>query len=87
MTTIIPKKWELLPANHPTVLRRIVRELNRNFNGFYTNGHRFSRARIHKGQIQVRASRWEPWETMGFEQFFSDGNGNHICASRTRCGH
>lgn len=40
MTTIIPKKWELLPANHPTVLRRIVRELNRNFNGFYTNGLR-----------------------------------------------
>ena len=87
MSTIIPKKWELLPVNHPTLLRRLVRELNSSVSGIYASGHRYSRARLHDGQIQVRASRFDPWEVMGFDQFFSDGNGNHICGSRTRCGH
>src|ERR1017187_9668579 len=47
MSTIIPKKWELLPVNHPTLLRRLVRELNSSVSGIYASGHRYSRARLH----------------------------------------
>jgi len=87
MTATLTGKWELLPANHPTVLRRLVRELNSSQSGIYAEGRRYSRARLKDGQIQVRASSFAPWEAMSIETFFSDGNGNHICGSRTRCGH
>ena len=73
---------KLLEPNHPTVLRRLVRELNSQQAGFYTNGHRYNRARLHKGQLQVRMTCMDRWESMGFENYFSDGMGKQICASR-----
>jgi len=37
---------------------------------------------LHKGQLQVRMTCMDRWESMGFENYFSDGMGNQICASR-----
>lgn len=81
----LPKKYQLLPSNHPTVMRRLVNELNYRDNGFYVTGSRYNQARFSKGQLQVRLGDQE-WVTIGFEQFIDDGYGNRICASRTRCG-
>lgn len=78
-------KWEILPKDHPLVLRRLVRELNGQLNSFFTNGHRYCRARLHKGQLQVCGFDGR-WESMGFRQYFTNSAGEEICASRTRCG-
>ena len=79
-------KYNLLPYDSLTVLRRMVRELNSQENGFYTNGHRYKRARLSKGQLQVRATSFDKWQVMGFEQYFSDAYGNKIVCSRTKGG-
>ena len=77
---------KLFETNHPTVLRRLVKELNNQQAGFFTNGLRFNRAQLNHGQLECRV--WcNGWEVMGFEQFFSDVNGKQICASRTKKGY
>ncbi len=89
-----PTKWDILPKDHPTVLRRLVRELNGNINGFYLAGRRYHRARLHEGKVQIRgflapydSPCWIDVEhTEQIDAYFTDYNGQHICASRTRCG-
>lgn len=78
-------KWDILPTNHPTVIRRLVKELNYREAGFYFNGHRFNQARFRKGNLEVRMGAGH-WTVAGFESVFGDGSGGVICASRTRCG-
>jgi hypothetical protein len=75
-------KTELLATNHPTVLRRLVRELNNQEAGFFTNGHRYNRARLSGGQLQIRLTSFDDWEAAGFEQFFCDSYSRQIVASR-----
>ena len=71
----------LLPTNHPTVLRRLVRELNSQVDGFYTSGHRYHRARLRAGELQVKA-HGQPWRMTGYENYFTDAYARHLCASR-----
>ena len=83
-------KWEILPADHPTVIRRLVKELNYRPAGFYHNGERYNQARFHKGVLQIRMGRdqWTTVEPMAISIYgFEDGSGGTIVASRTRCGH
>jgi hypothetical protein len=89
MTTItIPAKWQLLAADHPTVIRRLCRELNHRPNGFYCGGERCTRARVQKGKFQLYYLRdGYGWITVSPTARLDDGNGGTICASRTRCGH
>jgi len=79
-------KWDILPSDHPTVIRRLVKELNHRPAGFYFNGGRFNQARFHKGRLEIRMGH-DHWTVAGFESVFGDGNGGTICASRTRCGY
>lgn len=81
-------KWDILPQDHPLVIKRLVRELNHREAGFYFGGDRFNQARYSKGRLQVRQF-YGPWIEAGRESngVFEDGNGGTICASRTRCGH
>ncbi len=80
------KKWQILPENHPTVLRRLVRELNNNsHNGFYFNGERYNHARFSNGRVVVSFCG-ENQATL-LDYVISDPYGNVITASRTRCGH
>lgn len=78
-------KWDILPANHPTVIRRLVKELNYRSAGFYFNGERYNQARFSKGNLEVRMGRG-PWIVAGFESVFGDGNGGTVCACRVRGG-
>lgn len=83
-------KWELLPANHPTVMRRLSRELNANGwqagRAFYYKGDKYNRAMISHGTLYVRMCS-DSWIPADVEGHFDDGNGNAIQGSRTRCGH
>jgi hypothetical protein len=81
----MPKKWQLLPETHPTVLRRLVRELNNHsVNGFYFNGERYNRARFSKGHVVV--SFCGENDATLLDYVISDPYGNTITASRTLCG-
>lgn len=79
-------KWDILPSNHPTVIRRLCRELNHRSAGFYFNGARYNQARFHKGNLELRMGHGR-WTVAGFESVFGDGQGGTINPSRTRCGH
>lgn len=79
----MPIKSELIETSSLTYQRRLVRVLNSQEAGFYTNGHRYIRARLSKGQLQVKIP-YSRWESMGYEQFFSDGYGRQLVASRMK---
>lgn len=82
----IPAKWQMLPATHPTVLRRLAKELNHRSNGFYSHGERWTQAKFSKGRLMVLAGFEGKWtDATGWT--FDDGYGNEITASRTVCGH
>lgn len=84
--TTIPRKWEILPLDHPTVLRRLVKELNHRDAGFYgPNGARFNQARLHAGRLQVRFGSFD-WTDCPADSLY-DHASQPITASRTRCGH
>jgi hypothetical protein len=82
----LPKKFELLPANHPTVIRRLVKELNYRPAGFYVTGSRYNQARFKKGNLEVRMGR-DKWVIISSDEYIGDGSGGRIMASRTRCGY
>jgi len=79
------RKQGILPLNHPTVIRRLCRELNHRDAGFYFNGQRFNQARFRKGNLEVRMGSGQ-WTAAGFYSSFGDGNGGYIEVSRIRCG-
>ena len=85
----VPKKWQLLPATHPTVRRRLVRALNdagwKSLRSFYHDGGKWNCARIRKGQLQIGMCQ-EDWHTVDCCSHFDDGNGNAIMVSRSVCG-
>lgn len=86
----ISAKWQLLPATHPTVVRRLARELNRagwmRGRAFYIHGSKWNCARVRKGQLEIGMCQ-EDWVAVSPESHFDDGNGNAIVAHRTVCGH
>lgn len=78
----------LISKDSPLYLKRLVRELNNTPHGFYTSlagfCFRSNRARLHKGELQVRAmgdnfdKKWiSPTRTI-----FEDVYGREIVASR-----
>lgn len=77
----------LIETNSPLYLKRLVRELNNLVDGFYaspvTLTHRFAtrcnRARLHKGQIQVKGCA--DW-FVPLDHNFSDAYGRAVVASR-----
>ncbi len=93
MTTTEPlktvSKWDILPQDHPLVIKRLARELNANGwqagRAFYGNG-KFNRARVSHGKLQVTMCS-DPWQDADPSTPFEDSGANQIYASRTRCGH
>lgn len=79
-------KWEILAKDHPTVVRRLCRELNHRPAGFYVNGERYNQARVMHGQLYTRMGG-DPWIPQSPCNVFDDGSGGTIEASRTKCGH
>lgn len=85
---------ELLPEDHPTVVRRLARELNahgwQSGKAFYCSiagsGNKFTIARVRKGKLQVSMCK-DGWFEADPKAHFDDGNGNRIAATRTKCGH
>lgn len=66
---------KLLEADHPTVLRRLVRELNsEGIDGFYVThegrGVRGGRARLRKGWVEVHS--WDVGEGGGWIKLVGD---------------
>ncbi len=81
----------LLPVDHPTVIRRLCKELNYRPAGFYVfpaaAGEclgRFNQARFSKGALQVCMGRGQWITVTPADHTFDDGNGGTICASRTK---
>lgn len=77
---------KLLPSNHPTYLRRLVRELNAQGDGFYYRGSRCNRARLSKGDLQIRQLSISSWVSVVLspEPVFVDAHGRSITASRRK---
>lgn len=76
----------LISTNHSLYLRRLVRELNAQVNGFYApvaaHTVRCNRARIKAGELQVRSPFTQPeWFAPSRPQF-TDPYGREIVASR-----
>jgi len=70
----------LLDTNSPLYLKRLVRELNSQEHGFYcSEGVRYHRARLYKGDLQAKGSY--PWARVS--KPFSDAYGREIVASRS----
>jgi len=85
----------LLPFNHPTYLRRLVRELNHRPAGFYHDGQRWYRATfsVHGGLriwrlvgYAANGGRNEVSKSFGECPYglFDDGQGNDITARRAQ---
>ena len=83
-----PKKFAKLPVDHPTVLRRWVRELSHRPAGFYWHGQRFNQARVKAGRLQVRMCDGA-WTDCPVDDslVIGDGSGGTVCVSRTVCGY
>jgi hypothetical protein len=99
METQTENKWDILTKDHPTVLRRLAKELNakgwQRGHAFYLfrNGHclgKFTQARTRKVghglSVEVCMAGRPPWIPVDYHDSIEDGNGNTINASRTRCG-
>lgn len=75
----------LFPLNHPTYLRRLVRELNGQLNGFYYGGTRYSRVRLVSGKmLQARqvTGTGEVWDRINTLSPITDAYGRDIVVSR-----
>jgi len=86
-------KWTILPADHPTVLRRLAKEINqRAYNGVYATypeaNHRIIRAkyRTRTPANLVLKTMSGVWHVYSLDVHLHDGAGNTITASRTACG-
>lgn len=75
----------LIPADSPLYRRRLVRELNQAFDGFFPFGMtvRCTRARMARGVLQVRSGIRGEWLPMPSDARFSDVYGREIVASRS----
>ncbi len=76
MTTTPTHRKPLLDTSAPLYLKRLARELNSRTDGFYSDGLRYSAARIRRGQLQgyrapsfvdpndPRAASVNPWRNL-----------------------
>ena len=88
-------KHPLISTDSPLYLKRLTRELNSLGDGFYSNGIRYSAARIRAGQIQgyrlaayldpqdPRAESHNPWKNIDTQSPLSDAYGRTVSASRS----
>lgn len=64
-------RYDLLPFNHPTYLRRMAKELNASVCGFYYGGERWTKASVHSmpgsggKDTTLRISRATDWNGDG----------------------
>lgn len=76
----------LIPTDSPLYLRRLVRELNSQVNGFYVPGWPFNircnRARLKAGELQVTEPSPRPKWFRPRSHLFTDPYGREIVASR-----
>lgn len=85
-------KWAILAKDHPTVVRRLAKELNshgwQSGKAFYVRipgveRTKWTGARIRSGKLEICMCN-EGWTEVSALADFDDGNGNSIYASRTK---